>query len=88
VCVDCVVLCIVCVDCFVLCIVCVDCVVLCIVCVDCVVLNIVCVDCVVLCTVCVYMCTVLQPPGGYLIAINKYIISYHIISSWFFITRT
>jgi hypothetical protein len=38
--------------------------------------------CVVLCTVrfvsffvlfvCVYMCTVLLPPGGYLIAVNKY----------------
>ena len=25
------------------------------------------------------MCTVLLPPGGYLIAINKYIVSYHII---------
>jgi len=23
------------------------------------------------------MCTVLQPPGGYPIAVNKYIISYH-----------
>ena len=26
---------------------------------------------------CVYMCTVLLPPGGYPIAVNKYIISYH-----------
>jgi hypothetical protein len=24
------------------------------------------------------MCTVLQPPGGYAIAVNKYNISYHI----------
>jgi hypothetical protein len=29
---------------------------------------------VVLCIVCVYMCTVLLPPGGYPIAVNKYII--------------
>jgi len=29
----------------------------------------------VLCVVCVYMCTVLQPPSGYPIAVNKYIIS-------------
>jgi len=28
------------------------------------------------------MCTVLLPPGGYLIAVNKYIISYHIISNF------
>jgi len=34
---------------------------------------------VVLCIVCVYMCTVLLPLGGYPIAVNKYIISYHII---------
>ena len=26
------------------------------------------------------MCTVLLPPGGYQIAVNKYIMSYHIIS--------
>jgi hypothetical protein len=32
----------------------------------------------VLCIVCVYMCTVLLPPGGYPIAVNKYIISYRI----------
>ena len=32
----------------------------------------------VLCIVCVYMCTVLLPPGGYPIAVNKYIVSYHI----------
>jgi hypothetical protein len=32
--------------------------------------------CVILCTVCVQMCTVLLPPGGYPIAVNKYIISY------------
>jgi len=31
--------------------------------------------CVVLCIVCVYMCTELQPPGGYPIAVNKYIIN-------------
>jgi hypothetical protein len=31
---------------------------------------------VVLCIVCVYMCTVLLPPGGYTIAVNRYII-YH-----------
>ena len=30
--------------------------------------------CVVLCIVCVQMCTVLLPPGGYPIAVNKYII--------------
>jgi hypothetical protein len=34
--------------------------------------------CVVLCIVCVQMCTVLLPPGGYPIAVNKYIISYYI----------
>ena len=33
--------------------------------------------CSVLCIVCVYMCTVLLPPGGYPIAVNKYIISQH-----------
>jgi hypothetical protein len=38
-----------------------------------------CLFCVVLCIVCVEMCTVLLPPGGYLIAVNKYIISHHII---------
>ena len=31
----------------------------------------------VLCIVCVYMCTELQPPGGYPIAVNKNIISCH-----------
>jgi len=31
----------------------------------------------VLCIVCVYMCTVLLPPGGYPIAVNKCIISYN-----------
>jgi hypothetical protein len=35
-----------------------------------------CLFCVVLCIVCVYMCTVLLPPGGYPVAVNKYIISY------------
>ena len=30
--------------------------------------------CIVLCIVYVYMCTVLLPPGGYPIAVNKYII--------------
>jgi hypothetical protein len=34
--------------------------------------------CVVLCIVCVQMCTVLLPPGVNPIAVNKYIISYHI----------
>jgi hypothetical protein len=34
--------------------------------------------CVVLCNFCVQMCTVQLPPGGYPIAVNKYI--YHIIS--------
>jgi len=32
-----------------------------------------CLFCVVLCIVCVHMCTVLLPPGGYPIAVNKYI---------------
>jgi len=32
-----------------------------------------CLFCVVLCIVCVYMCTVLLPPGGNPIAVNKYI---------------
>jgi hypothetical protein len=36
-----------------------------------------CLFCVVLCIVCVYMCTVLLPPGGYPIAVNKYIISFN-----------
>jgi len=31
-----------------------------------------CLFCVVLCFVCVQMCTVLLPPGGYPIAVNKY----------------
>jgi hypothetical protein len=35
-----------------------------------------CLFCVVLCIVCVYMCTVLLPPDGNSIAVNKYIISY------------
>jgi len=39
--------------------------------------SIYCLFCVVLCIVCVYMCTVLLPPGGYPIAVNKYI-SYHL----------
>ena len=34
-----------------------------------------CLFCDVLCIVCVYMCTVLPPPGGYPIAVNKYIIT-------------
>jgi len=33
-----------------------------------------CLFCVILCIVCVYMCTVLLPPGGYPIAVYKYII--------------
>ena len=39
-----------------------------------------CLFCVVLCIVCVLMCTVLLPPSGYPIAVNKYIhmITYHI----------
>jgi len=39
-----------------------------------------CLFCVVLCIVCVYMCTVLLPPGGYPVAVNKYIIPYPILS--------
>jgi hypothetical protein len=39
-----------------------------------------CLFCVVLCIVCVYMCTVLLPPGGYPIAVKKYIISYQLFS--------
>ena len=35
-----------------------------------------CIVCVVLCIVCVYMCTVLLPPGGYPITVNKYIYYY------------
>jgi hypothetical protein len=34
--------------------------------------------CIVLCIVFVLMCTVLLPSGGYPIAVNKYIIMYHI----------
>jgi hypothetical protein len=34
-----------------------------------------CLSCVILCIVCMYMCTVLLPPGGYPIAVNKYVIS-------------
>jgi hypothetical protein len=47
--------------------------------------SVYCLFCVVLCIVCVYMCTVLLPPGGYPIAVNKYITSYnyHIINSQF-----
>jgi hypothetical protein len=37
-----------------------------------------CLFCVVLCIVCVQMCIVLLPPGGNPIAVNKYIISYHL----------
>jgi hypothetical protein len=37
-----------------------------------------CLFCVVLCTVCVQMCTVLLPPGVNPIAVNKYMISYHV----------
>jgi hypothetical protein len=33
--------------------------------------------CSVLCIVCVRMCTVLLPPGGNTIVVDKYIISYH-----------
>ena len=40
--------------------------------------SIYCLFCVVLCIVCVYMCTVLLPPGGYPVAVNKYIMSYRI----------
>jgi hypothetical protein len=36
------------------------------------------VNCVVLCIVCVYMCSVLLLPGVNPIAVDKYIISYHI----------
>jgi len=38
---------------------------------------------VVLYIVCVYMCTELLPPGGYPIAVNKYIIPYHTSTSLF-----
>jgi len=38
-----------------------------------------CLFCDVRCIVCVYMCTVLLPPGGYRIVVNKYIISYIIL---------
>jgi hypothetical protein len=41
--------------------------------------------CVVPCIVCVYICTVLLPPGGYPIAVNKYIILY--IPGWVDISR-
>jgi hypothetical protein len=34
-----------------------------------------CLFCVFLCVVCVQMCTVLLPPGGYSISVNKFIIS-------------
>jgi hypothetical protein len=34
-----------------------------------------CIVCVVFCIVCVYMCTELLPPGGYPIAVNKYIVT-------------
>ena len=37
--------------------------------------------CLVLCIVCVYMCTVLLPPGGYPIAVNKYNITYNLNTS-------
>ena len=36
--------------------------------------------CVVLCVVCVYMCTLLLPPSVNPITVNKYIISYRIVS--------
>jgi len=39
-----------------------------------------CLFCVILCIVYVYMHIVLLPPGGYPIAVNKYITSYHTIS--------
>jgi hypothetical protein len=84
-CLFCVVVCIVCFVSFcvlfVLCrsVYCLFCVVLCIVCfVSFCVLFVLCCSmyclfCVVLCIVCVYMCIVLLPPGGYPIAVNKYI---------------
>jgi len=37
-----------------------------------------CLFCEVPCIVCVYLCTEQLPPGGYPIAVNKYIISYRI----------
>jgi len=39
------------------------------------------VNCVFLCIFCVYICRVLLPPGGYPIAVNKYIIPNFIIIS-------
>jgi len=37
-----------------------------------------CLFCDIPCIVCMYMCIERLPPGGYPIAVNKYIISYHI----------
>jgi hypothetical protein len=41
-----------------------------------------CLFCVVLCIVCVQMCTVLLPPGGYPIAVNKYTVSFSHYIHW------
>jgi len=41
--------------------------------------SVYCLFCVVPCIVCLYMCTVLLPPGGYPIAVNKYIILFFFI---------
>ena len=38
-----------------------------------------------MCIVSVYMCTVLLPPGGYPIAVNKYIYIYIYIYTYFFL---
>jgi hypothetical protein len=43
----------------------------------CLCFSVYCLFCVLLCSVCVCMCTVLLPPGGCSVAVNKYII-YHI----------
>jgi len=40
-----------------------------------------CLFCDVFCIVFVYMCTELLPPGGYPIAVNKYIISYQMMAT-------
>jgi len=41
-----------------------------------------CLFCVVLCIVCVYMYTVLLPPGGYPVAVNKYIVACLVYFHW------
>jgi len=53
----------------------------------CVVLYIVCFVSFSVLFVCIRMCTVLLPPGGYPIAVNRYIISYHIYQIWEWFVR-